>query len=293
MTDEELARCSAARAADAAEHGAPRTSAASIGVVAVDGDTYVGSATVELERGRASKDGWGYLADLFVEKAYRGRGLGARLLGRVEARAAVLGAGLIRTQTASFEAPAFYTKLGYEVCYELVDYHPAGHGVVGFRKTLTPTSGPDAPELGGIRLLDRAMTDAERARMNAGFDEHGLSFGCPPETRERHGLVAYRGGALVGCVSGLATTFDGVYAQWFRLTDLFVDAPGRNQGIGTALMDRVERRVAGLGVANVWVRIAGHESRRFFQARGYEVLCEFENQHGPGNDSLFLNKVLS
>lgn len=50
---------------------------------------------------------------LYVEEAYRGRGLGQRLLAHVETLAREKGLKRVLLNTYSFQAPGFYRKLGY------------------------------------------------------------------------------------------------------------------------------------------------------------------------------------
>ncbi len=72
--------------------------------------------------------GWGWLhVDiLWVDSGYRGRGLGARLLEQAEAESLALGISRGYLETTSFQARAFYEKMGYEVFAQLED-QPPGH----------------------------------------------------------------------------------------------------------------------------------------------------------------------
>lgn len=54
---------------------------------------------------------------LGVEAAYRGQGLGARLLRHVEALARADGMRRILLNTYSFQAPGFYDKMGYRTLF--------------------------------------------------------------------------------------------------------------------------------------------------------------------------------
>lgn len=49
-----------------------------------------------------------------------------------------------------------------------------------------------------IHFIERAMTEAEFARMNAGFDEHTIEHGNPVQTSERYGFVALDSDIFVG-----------------------------------------------------------------------------------------------
>jgi GNAT superfamily N-acetyltransferase len=63
--------------------------------------------------------GWLTTDWLWVAEAHRGQGLGAALLERMETLAREAGIRRARVNTASFQAPGFYPKLGYRVFAEL------------------------------------------------------------------------------------------------------------------------------------------------------------------------------
>ena len=56
-----------------------------------------------------------HIADLIIDEAYRGSGLGSRLVRTVEEAYAGKGYELITLTTFGFQAPVFYRKLGYRV----------------------------------------------------------------------------------------------------------------------------------------------------------------------------------
>ena len=117
----------------ALEHGIPPHAQIRYGVVAMDGDRFVGSASGLADRC------WFFLSDLWVEKEYRGYGTGTKLLQQLEAKILELGIDRIYTWTAAFEAPAFYAKNAYEVFGQLENYYPTGHSRIGLRKILGKT----------------------------------------------------------------------------------------------------------------------------------------------------------
>ena len=117
----------------ALEHGVPPLAQIRYGVVAMDGDGFVGCASGLADRR------WFFLSDLWVEKEYRGHGTGTKLLQQMETKVLELGVDRIYTWTAGFEAPAFYAKNAYEVFGELENYYPTGHSRIGLRKTLGKT----------------------------------------------------------------------------------------------------------------------------------------------------------
>lgn len=78
---------------------------------------------------------WCTIDVLAVAEAWRGKGIGSRLLGRAEAIARQRGCIGIRLDTISFQAPGFYRRLGYAECGRIEDY-PPGHTRLWFMKRL-------------------------------------------------------------------------------------------------------------------------------------------------------------
>ena len=62
---------------------------------------------------------WLHIDALWVDEAYRGRGVGGALMRRAEEVARARGIVNIHLETTSFQALPFYQKLGYEVFAEL------------------------------------------------------------------------------------------------------------------------------------------------------------------------------
>src|SRR5688500_823783 len=97
-------------------------------------------------------------------------------------------------------------------------------------KNIRPTAAL-AAEKPTITLVEREMTEAEFARMNAGFDEHAIEHGNPVSPSQRYTFVATDGDLFVGCASGL-TNDNG---RWLTLTNLFVEPTYRGQTVGATL----------------------------------------------------------
>jgi ribosomal protein S18 acetylase RimI-like enzyme len=86
---------------------------------------------------------WGgccVLAHLWVHEAQRGRGLGRALLQAAEAEAAYRGCEQVVLSTHSFQAPAFYERLGYER-HAVIRGQPAGHANIVYVKRLGGQNG--------------------------------------------------------------------------------------------------------------------------------------------------------
>ena len=82
--------------------------------------------------------GWNvaYIDTLCVDEAYRGKGLGAKLLAEVESAAKEKGCYLIHLDTFDFQAKEFYEKQGYEVFGVLEDC-PKEHSRYYLKKVLS------------------------------------------------------------------------------------------------------------------------------------------------------------
>jgi GNAT superfamily N-acetyltransferase len=79
--------------------------------------------------------GWLFVSLFWIDDKYRGKGFGQRLLEAAEAQARKKGVKNVYLDTFSFQAPAFYKKLGYREFGRLKEY-PAGHDRVWMTKAL-------------------------------------------------------------------------------------------------------------------------------------------------------------
>jgi|SRR5215469_481248 GNAT superfamily N-acetyltransferase len=78
---------------------------------------------------------WLYTELVWVEKAFRGCGIGKAVMQRAEERARELCLTGIYLWTQSWQAAGFYSKLGFEN-FVVFDNFPPGHQRLGFRKYL-------------------------------------------------------------------------------------------------------------------------------------------------------------
>lgn len=76
-----------------------------------------------------------YVEAFWVDKRYRGQGLGTALLNRIEREARELGATLVHLDTFDFQAKDFYLKHGYEI-FGILEDCPPGHNRYYLKKKL-------------------------------------------------------------------------------------------------------------------------------------------------------------
>ena len=82
---------------------------------------------------------WGgccYIRSLWVHADCRGQGYGTHLMQAAEQEAATRGCHQVLLDTHSFQAPALYQKLGYEV-FAVLDDYPRHHRNYYLRKRFT------------------------------------------------------------------------------------------------------------------------------------------------------------
>lgn len=83
---------------------------------------------------------WLSIVLLVVPEPLRRRGLGTMLMRRAEAEALARGCRGALLDTFSFQARAFYERLGYRV-YATVEDYPPGHCFFSMKKLLGPAPG--------------------------------------------------------------------------------------------------------------------------------------------------------
>ena len=144
-----------------------------------------------------------------------------------------------------------------------------------------------------ITIAEREITQSEYAGMMAGFDEHTEEHDNPVETAERFSFVVMANDRFIGCSSGLAYKSDCGYNKWFFITDLFIESSYRRQGLGGAVLKKLEERASALGIKKMWTWTAGFEGPDFYRKKGYGVFYEQDDWYASGHSRFGFLKVLS
>jgi predicted N-acetyltransferase YhbS len=276
----------------AAGHGDLRGHRLEVSFVAMDGDAWVGVASGWVPVQGGIHGDWFYLAELFVEAQYRGRGIGAELLRRMEQRVSALEIRNVWIWTAGYEAPDFYRRQGYSVYAEMQDSYTSGHARVGLSKRLAP-AGVDQTVAGetAVCIEERLATEAESEQMNRGFEIHSEEHGNPILPSERISFVALSGQEFVGISTGLAQRRIDGYSAWFGVTEFMVTTDRRGVGTGKRLLEALENKLRACQVGNIWFWAADFESG-FFLRHDFEVFYRMEGYHPGGHTRVGLQKTL-
>ncbi|KNC52702.1 uncharacterized protein AMSG_08580 [Thecamonas trahens ATCC 50062] len=179
---------------------------------------------------------------LYVDDDLRGRGVGTLLVNAFERAVVDAGGSKISLVSLSYQAPAFYERLGYRRCHAQTGW-PASASNVWLEKDLEASPPPEASaaEVLGDDVtfeLQSPPDEAAAAAVADGLQAHNIGVwetlgyppGAPPGTGPAILVTARRGDKLLGALHGN------------RLFDLFavsawvvVESERRN-GVGTALV---------------------------------------------------------
>ncbi len=136
MTDAEFTRMKSGFDEHTLDNDVEVQGADRFGYVAVEENKFVGCSSGLAYKNGANYSGWFYLTDLFVEKEFRSKGIGADLLKNLEEQIKTKGVHYIWVWTAGYEAPKFYIKQGYKIFAEMENWYSDGSSRVGLRKNI-------------------------------------------------------------------------------------------------------------------------------------------------------------
>jgi GNAT superfamily N-acetyltransferase len=101
-------------------------------IVVIDKNKFIGSASGLTNDNQE----WFFLTDLFISERYRNKGLGAKVLKKLENKIKKKGIKYIWTWTAEFEALEFYKKQGYKIFTKMDSWYKSGHSRIGLFKKI-------------------------------------------------------------------------------------------------------------------------------------------------------------
>jgi GNAT superfamily N-acetyltransferase len=136
MTPEEYKQEQSAFDQYGLEFGNPPDRQERFSFVATEEGKFVGASSGLAQKIENKYGKYFFLSDLLVEKGYRKKGYGKKLLDLLEDKIKSLGIKNVWTWTASYEAETFYVKQGYDVFARFEGFYTSGHARVGLIKKL-------------------------------------------------------------------------------------------------------------------------------------------------------------
>ena len=88
----------------------------------------------------------------------------------------------------------------------------------------------------------------------------------------------------------------GLFAEtqlsWLRISIMAVSPESRSQGIGAALLAEAERLAIKRGCKHAYVDTMEYQAPRFYQAHGFNIVCQIPDWDSHGHQKLYLSKRL-
>lgn len=136
MTSEELEKMNLGFDQLSLEEGLEIENSERFSFVALNGQGFIGCASGLAYKNGENYSGWFFLTDLFVEKEYRSKGVGRKLLQAIENQVAAVGVKYIWLWTSGDKALNFYHRQKYKKFTEMENWYSDGSSRLGLRKNL-------------------------------------------------------------------------------------------------------------------------------------------------------------
>lgn len=122
-----------------------------------------------------------------------------------------------------------------------------------------------------IDIIERVITDNERVKMLSDYDQIFMEAGISQNEFKRYSLVVEEEKQMIGYVSGIKDH------QWLFLSDMWIEATHRRQGIGSHLLNCFEEKIKADGIQHVYLWTYGPINPKFYEKNGYCHFTVFEN----------------
>ncbi|HEX3346718.1 MAG TPA: GNAT family N-acetyltransferase [Acetobacteraceae bacterium] len=222
---------------------------------------------------------WVFVDLLHLPETLRGRGSGRRIMQAVETEALRRGCRGIWLDTATYQAPDFYRKLGFVEFARLPEIAP-GVARHSFRKTAI-AAWPDD----GTRIVDDPP-EASRAIVRDGLRAYNESR-AGAGRRISVALVTRGtpGGAITGGVWGR------ILRDWMAIELLVVPDGLRGRGLGARMMADAEAIARSEGCCGVVLDTFSFQAPGFYRRLGYTVLGEVPDYPMPHSRYLLAKRL--
>ncbi len=223
--------------------------------------------------------------DLWVEEAYRCRGIASALIQEAEKKARELGCYLAMVGTFDFQAKSFYENHGYMV-NDTMSGVPKGHEHYFMTKRLDRTVIEHDPS--NPNKYEIISGDEEDAKfLSSRLHKHDEAFA--PREHEyvsiEKKVTDENGRNIAGLVGGI----DGWNGT--DIDALWVDDPYRKQGIGARLLREFEREAKENGAGIVFIE-AYDWNVGFFRKNGYGTVTGMLEDYPRGHTMYCIQRSL-
>lgn len=218
--------------------------------------------------------GWLNLNLAYVPAHRRGTGLGAAMLGAMEADAVALGCIGVRTGSYSFQAPGFYVKRGY-TAYARLDDHPPGHHDIALFKR-------DGLGGGDVGLtVERDPPLAARLDIRTLLLAHNDAHAGPSGFRALSVVMRGPDGAIMGGLAGY-TEYGWLVVDQFALPE-----DSRRGGMGRRMLGDALAEAQARGAIGAKLATASYQARPFYEKMGFSAYGTI-GDYQPGGHERYL-----
>ena len=210
------------------------------------------------------------LEELWVDERYRHQGIGSMIIREVERIARQKGCRVVTLGTASYMARPFYEKHGYTVFTTLkkangyIDY-----SLVKYLDRDTPDYVPANDS--GTRFKVSIGNEDDADVIQDGLDKYDEAYEPKYEKVDFYKKLTDKDGRFAAGV--IAEVHKGAYGF---VDALFVEEPLRHQGLGTYLLQEVEKLAKENGTTMI-LTSAGDWNVDFFKKNGYLLRGELKD----------------
>ena len=224
------------------------------------------------------------LDDLWVDEHYRRQGIGSLIIREVEKVAKEKGCRVVTLGTSSYMARPFYEKHGYTVFSTLKK--PNGYISYSLVKYLDREAPKYVPTNNSGAMFKASPGNEEDAKVILdGLDAYSEAYEEECERTDYFKKFADRDGRFAAGV--IAYLYKGERAF---VEALFVEEPLRRRGLGTHLLNEVEKQAKENGASMIMTN-AGDWNIDFFKKNGYVIRGELRDVP-EGHDCYELYKYI-
>ncbi len=223
---------------------------------------------------------WLYIDTLWLDESLRGKGYGVRLMNVIEQAAAQRGVQKAFLGTATFQAPAFYKQLGYQVVGEMPMATTAYHQFLMARHPLTPYDVPPETEI----ELAAPPSEGDLDRLGGHLRDYNNQYIALNQCLLGVAFLRNESEKILGGVTGFR-----VFENALFMGTLWVEESVSGQGYEPKLISAYEQAAVQHGILSVAVMMADDDLAGCFESVGYEALGVFPN-FPAGRTSRYLIK---